>query len=417
MTAKAARASARGWRRALTIAIAAAGLLAVLAASDARAADKPDGLEVSGQFAGAPVPDAAGRRAAGFWTPERIARAKPLDGDGEVELGADRPSPLAAPSPAPLKSVQVNPIGYPNRVHGKIFFQLPSGIYSCSGTIVTSASGSLVSTAGHCAYDHATNAVAANMIFIPGFSAYGGPYSIWPVTNIILSKRWVKKRNAYDDDFAMVRVQPIYGTIQNLGSRGIGFNQPRRQHYQSYGYPAEGRPSYDGNLLIRCDSGYRRELRGYGGPRGIGMKCDSQAGASGGGWVSQRSFIVSNTSHGYPSYSDNLLFGPYFGSKVKQMYKANNAFWPSIGPIRCGGEVASIIGSGAKDKIRGTNGRDVIATVGGRDKINGRGGRDVICGGPGNDKIKGGGGKDKIEGGDGRDKCGRKRGDKHHGCE
>lgn len=400
------------------IALAMTTIAALAAAPQAVAL--PDGLRGDGGFAGASFPTGAQRSAVDFWTPERIARAKPLDSDS-VELGARPPSPLLRPQAEPVVSAPVDPTGYPNRVHGKILMQFPNalpGFYSCSGTIVTSGSGSLVSTAGHCAYDFASKSLATNMVFVPGFSYGQVPYGVWPVTNLILNKRWVTKKNAYDDDFAMVRVAPVFGVVQGLGSRGIGFDQPRRQHLQSYGYPAEGQPTYDGYALIRCDSGYVKELRGYGGPRGMGMRCDSQGGASGGGWVAQRSFLVSNTSHGYPSYNDNLLFGPRFGSKVKAMYRAQNGFWPSIGPIRCGGEVASIVGSDAKDRIRGTNGRDVIATVGGRDRVDGRGGRDVICGGPGNDELKGGGGRDAIDGGDGRDKCGRKRGgDKRRGCE
>ena len=129
------------------------------------------------------------------------------------------------------------------------------------------------------------------------------------------------------------------------------------------------------------------------------------------------SFLTSVSSHNYPSIPGKL-FGPYFGAKTKGMYKAQSAFWPSVGPIKCGGEVATIIGTNFKDRIRGTNGRDVIATVGGRDKVNGRGGGDKICGGSGSDKLKGSGGRDKVDGGPGRDRCGRKRkGDKLRSCE
>ena len=408
--------------RALIITGAATLLLAVVAAPAAIAA--PAGLQVEGAFAGAAVPEPlSARQAADFWTPERLARAKPLDGDGEVSLGSRVPaSPLASPQPGALKSTPVNPAGYPNRVHGKIFFRFAgaaAGVYSCSGTIVTSGSGSLINTAAHCVFDFESKSLAADMVFIPGYSYGSIPYSVWPVTNYIVPKRWVKRRNSYDVDFAMARVAPsLLGPIQGLGSRGIGFNQARRQRVQEYGYPAEGRPSYDGNTLIRCDSGYVKELRGYGGPRGRGMHCDSQGGTSGGGWVAQHSFLVSNSSHGYPTVSGNLLFGPYFGKKTKALYKANTAFWPSVGPIKCGGEVASIVGSSANERIRGTGGRDVIATLGGRDRINGRGGKDVICAGQGNDKVRGGKGSDRIDGGQGKDKCGRKRGgNKLHACE
>lgn len=396
---------------------AATALSAAALAPAASAAPVPDELETDGRFAGVAVSDRAAREAVDFWTPERIARAKPLDTG--FQLGAPESSPLA--KPVTFSSEPVNPLGYPNRIHGRILMQFPNalpGYYSCSGTVTTSGSGSLVTTAGHCAYDFQSKSVATSAVFFPGLSAYGTPYGPWPVTNIILNKTWVTKKDAYDYDFAMFRVAPIFGPIQGLGSRGIGFNQPRKQRYQEYGYPAEGRPEYDGNQLIRCDSGYLPDPGRYRGPRSIGMRCDAEGGTSGGGWVSQKSFLVSVSSHGYPTSLPGKLFGPYFGKQTKQMYKAQNLFWPSIGPIRCGGEVASIVGTDYNDTIRGTNGRDVIATVGGNDRVKGNGGSDKICGGAGNDKIKGGDGKDKIDGGSGRDKCGRKRGkDGLHACE
>lgn len=395
----------------LAVALALAVMLTIV--GQASAGQLPDGLQSDGRFAGTSIPEQQSRSAEDFWTPERLARAEPLDGDAAADLGAQAPSPLAQPAPTPFESEPVDPLGYPNRVHGKIFFQFPNalpGLYSCSGTVVTSGSGSLINTAAHCVFDFKTKSLASGMVFIPGFSAGSTPYGVWPVTNTILNKKWVTKKDSYDDDFAMVRVAPIFGVIQNLGSRGIGFNQSRHQHVQEYGYPAEGKPTYDGNLLIRCESGLIKELRRYGGPDGIGMRCDSQGGTSGGGWVAQKSFLISNSSHGYPTYNDNQLFGPYFGTKAKQMYKASTPFWPSIGPIKCRGEVASIVGTNFTDDIKGTNGRDVIATVGGDDKIDGRGGEDVICGGSGRDKVKGGGGKDRIDGGSGYNRCGSRKG-------
>ena len=320
------------------------------AVADAGAAPA-ERLQFEGGFAGVEIPKAAGRDAVDFWTPERIARAKPLD--GSFELGDVEPSPLARPVAS--KSVQVDPNGYPNRVHGKLLFQLPNGLpgfYSCSGTVTTSGSGSLITTAGHCVYDFDTKSVATGMVFIPGYAAGSAPYSVWPATNLIVTKRWASKRDAYNDDFAMVRVAPVFGVVQNLGSRGIGFNQPRKQHYVEYGYPAEGRPEYDGNKLIRCDSGYLPDPGRFGKPRGIGMRCDAEGGTSGGGWVSQNSFLVSASSHGYASIKGKL-FGPYFGSKVKRMYKAKNAFWPSVGPIKCDGEVATIVGTNYQGQDQG----------------------------------------------------------------
>jgi subtilisin family serine protease len=72
-------------------------------------------------------------------------------------------------------------------------------------------------------------------------------------------------------------------------------------------------------------------------------------------------------------------------------------------PRRCAGKVATIVGTGKKDKIKGTNGPDVIAAGGGADTVKGRGGNDRICGEGGKDRLFGGSGKDRLVGGPGKD--------------
>jgi hypothetical protein len=76
----------------------------------------------------------------------------------------------------------------------------------------------------------------------------------------------------------------------------------------------------------------------------------------------------------------------------------------SAGKPRCGGKVATIVGTNKGEVIRGTRKNDVIVARGGHDRILGRGGRDIICGGPGNDTIAGHRGNDVIYGQAGRDR-------------
>jgi Ca2+-binding RTX toxin-like protein len=76
----------------------------------------------------------------------------------------------------------------------------------------------------------------------------------------------------------------------------------------------------------------------------------------------------------------------------------------AVGPRRCAGKQATIIGTNAKDKLKGTKKKDVIAALGGKDLVKGKSGNDLICGGKGNDKLLGGKGKDKLLGGPGKDK-------------
>lgn len=404
-----------GWLAALALAAAVA--------PSASAATTPSGLRDEGRFlTGAPAQSLGYGRALGTWSPQRIAAAPPLEfaGDGStgVELGSPRRAPLS-PAAVPFSSAQIShPERYPNRVHGKLVGTFAGlGDFACSATVLSSGSASLISTAGHCAYDPGSGRVASNLAFVPGFAVVGGspsvPYGVWPVRKLILTRGWVRGAEL-DYDFSMMRTaRRPEGLLQDLvGARGIGFNQPRKLALEAYGYPAQGRRSYDGNRLIRCKSRQLRDPFHNGGPRGRGLKCDQQQGASGGGWVAQHSFVVSNTSHGYPRLSSNKFYGPYYGSAAKAMYRADRPGWPSIGPVRCGGRVATIIGSDARDRIRGTSRKDVIATLGGDDVVSGRGGNDVVCAGAGDDAVDGGGGRDRIDGGPGSDRCGKERGGK-----
>ena len=74
-----------------------------------------------------------------------------------------------------------------------------------------------------------------------------------------------------------------------------------------------------------------------------------------------------------------------------------------IDQVRCGGRVATIVGTSGSDTIRGTKGPDVIHGLGSNDTISGKGGRDVICGGNGRDLLRGNGGADTIFGQKGND--------------
>lgn len=350
-----------------------------------------------------------------YWTPERIADAPPLEvaeENGEVTLSTEE-EPNADPFTSDadlLKSKEIrNTRRYPNRVHGKIVGTFPGiGDYSCSGTVISSKSKSLVSTAGHCVYDPGSRRFASRLIFVPGTRGDAAPYAFWGASNVITTGGWVRRASlAYDA--AMLRMAPNNrGRIERVvGARGIGFNQPRKQKLTAYGYPAEGAPKYTGRRLISCRSGNVSDPNGRreGGPESRGMKCNMKGGSSGGGWVSQKTMVVSNVSHYHPDFAKNKIYGPYFGSAVKGLYKAKRMGYPSTGPLGCSGKVATMVGTSHRDKLVGTKGRDIIAAMGGKDKIKGKGGKDVICGGPGNDKLIGGGGRDKIDGGPGKDRC------------
>jgi Ca2+-binding RTX toxin-like protein len=66
---------------------------------------------------------------------------------------------------------------------------------------------------------------------------------------------------------------------------------------------------------------------------------------------------------------------------------------------RCGGRVATIVGTARSEVIHGTAGADVIFAAGGDDTVFGLGGDDRICGGAGSDRLSGGRGNDRLYGG------------------
>jgi hypothetical protein len=71
---------------------------------------------------------------------------------------------------------------------------------------------------------------------------------------------------------------------------------------------------------------------------------------------------------------------------------------------RCGGRIATVLGTDRRDVLRGSKGPDVIVTGPARDLVRGGRGADRICTGPGRDLISGGPGRDRLAGGPGADR-------------
>lgn len=72
-------------------------------------------------------------------------------------------------------------------------------------------------------------------------------------------------------------------------------------------------------------------------------------------------------------------------------------------PSRCGGKIATIVGTPGDDELVGTDKRDVIVGLAGDDRIDGLGRKDILCGFGGDDTLKGRGDDDKLRGGGGND--------------
>jgi V8-like Glu-specific endopeptidase len=300
-----------------------------------------------------------------------------------------------------------NNTAFPQRVHGKVFMTQGVTDYFCSGTVVRSLGHVLVWTAGHCVHGaDIGEGFSTNFEFVPGYRDGQKPFGEWTATTLQTTSGWQNSADFRFDLGAVTLARHGHGRgIQDeVGSRGIAFNQPRNQPYSAFGYPAQS--PFNGQRLFRCDSSYLG-ADSLGTPSPMRIACDMTAGSSGGGWVAQGQFVASATSYGYlrdfncPAGRFNrCLYGSYQGDVAEQLYKRARGKKRTCG----GAEVTNLGGSGGDD-FDGTSGRDSFKLRDGPDTGDSGGGRDRLCGGRGRDLLIGGPGVDVCNGGKGRDRA------------
>jgi hypothetical protein len=289
-------------------------------------------------------------RVLGYWTKERMARARPAD----RLLGTARERP-DAPSRAtrrprrisaaalPTKSVvpaKVRGGGYdwdgPEEAPvtertGKVFFTSNGIDYVCSGAAVTSKNRDVVWTAGHCVHSGDPHVgFHSNWVFVPGRHDGVSPYGVWTARLLSTTTRWAREGDLANDLGAAV-TNPG-GTsglhlVDHVGGLGIGFHQPRSQLVYAFGFPAEA--PYDGEHLIYCrgtayDDPYDRVGLD---PPTQGMDCDMGNGASGGPWLSNfdgsLGAVVGVSGYVYPGTP--RVFAPYQGDTARALYEHASA--------------------------------------------------------------------------------------------
>ncbi len=306
-------------RRALTTAAAAFGLFAAPAP------------------AGAFETNETPREVREFWTPERMASAIPGDA-----LLADNASVLPDPlglglGGAEARRTQTQKVQHPKskpwRAHGKVFFTLGSVPYVCSGTSIKSRTESLVVTAGHCIYSEA-DGYAESFMFAPAYDGGEAPFGEWTAKKLKATPQW-EANEKINYDVGMATVSKLNGKklADRVGKRGIAFNKGRNVRFDAIGYPAEGK--YEpGDKMYHCDGPAQGTDNGQGSPAPTRIDCDMTGGSSGGGWV-VGDRVNSVVSYGYEcgvgplplpipcnNPEEGKLFGPYFGSEIKQLYRS-----------------------------------------------------------------------------------------------
>src|SRR3954454_20426400 len=170
----------------VVVATSLLGAAPTLAQSSPTRADTPVS---SGEIPVPPQTDSATT----YWTPERMARAKPVTPVVSATPSEGAASPPAGPSVAippaagkepstdgagtitPLAGALAVPKPYtnlPDRLNGKVVFtKALGGDYVCSATSINSENKSVVWTAGHCVHNGGGGTWHRNWIFVPAYSS------------------------------------------------------------------------------------------------------------------------------------------------------------------------------------------------------------------------------------------------------
>lgn len=271
---------------------------------------------------------AAADRVRDYWTPKRMRAAEPMRvtataPGGTVERGA----------PAVVKGKPVKNDGNIGsrwtgggnvvKTTGKVFFTLAGSNYVCSGSAVTSANESTVTTAGHC-LNEGPGAYATRFTFVPAYDNGSAPYGEWVATQLSTTTQWATAGD-FNYDVGMAKVGTLNGATltDTVGSQGIAFNQPRGQFVYAFGYPAA--TPYNGQTLTSCSGTTTNDVNGT---NDLRLACNMTGGSSGGPWFQNFSggngTQISVNSFGYRG-EKNAMYGPYFGSVIQTLYSSASA--------------------------------------------------------------------------------------------
>jgi hypothetical protein len=325
-----------------------------------------------------------------YWTTQRMlsAKAVAIDSSGvkratqsePVQIGAKRVIKAASASNkqtraqgAPVTGTRWTGGGKVVKTTGKVFFTVPAGEpgagdYVCSGSVAPANNKSVIITAGHCVNDANEHQAQGgdgrpghyveNWVFVPGYNHGNTPYGVYPATRLLAGSPWVRDADFnYDVGFATVGGQEPgrNGQHSNLGalvaneqgSQSLGFNLPRHQWVQNYGYPAAApyggeELDYSAGAAINADEngashpGNSSSVDDPNGSHDQVIKSNLTGGSSGGPWfynfndakgtgtqVSVNSFsyegLSASESREFNIPRDNM-WGPYFGTAIEKLY-------------------------------------------------------------------------------------------------
>ncbi|HEX5984873.1 MAG TPA: hypothetical protein VFY69_11760 [Solirubrobacterales bacterium] len=252
-----------------------------------------------------------------YWTPERMASARPLDlvldEEGRTGLRLGRPAPTAGASFLTVETPEVPPYSY----NGRIFIRVGNKRGYCSGTAIDSPTRQLVLTAGHCVNtgnEEGRTIWFRDLLFVPAYTAGEAPFGAFAArrSKIFAPRQWSRTGNPDFDLGAFLTLPNKRGlNVADAvgGGATIALGLPRAQTFSTFGYP--------GNVkrMQGCSSPYIGDDRlsfPFPGPPTLGIRCHWAPGASGGGWLIAGGTQI-NGLNSYLHLDDrSRTYGPYF---------------------------------------------------------------------------------------------------------
>ena len=268
-----------------------------------------------------------------YWTEERRRAAKPVP-TPKVPGAEHRPNaphmvPPGPPGhtshgrgeakePAPNKEPMgtggqavSQPLNYPYRTVGRIFFNQNGGSFSGSAALIQP---NILLTAGHCVYE---GGWSTNMAFYPSYGARksNDPFYKFNYSYIACWTAWTQQGNrAYD--YGMVWIDAAPGN--QLGWLGTLWNAPTSNRtWNAVGYPAKPNPPFNGGTMDATSGQYTgSSVSGV-----IGLTNDNmEQGSSGGPWITAWNENSPTHANGLQSFhihdGDTVEYGPYFTQDV-----------------------------------------------------------------------------------------------------
>lgn len=258
-----------------------------------------------------------------YWTPQRLANAKPRTADPATASmsahasvqGTPRSVPSMAPKQATPDAAAVTPAAAPSEwvTIGRLFFSIPgNGDWVCSANVVASNNRDVIATARHCVMDISTGQTYTSFHFAPAYNQGNAPYGWWNWRS--MGWRIDDTSPGGDNAFIVMSTGGNSGghIVDAVGGSGLGFNWATNNYAHAIGLPA----SLD--YAVWCEG------MPYDGPAG-GVQIPNCNGLSGG--ASGGAFIVNYQSSDGSATQTATYFGTWGDSYFAYYRDAAYQVW------------------------------------------------------------------------------------------